>query len=205
MIWFLNLADLDQEAIGKMKSSRHRLRDRNASVTLEFILVLPFLVVTLLAIAQFSVALLLRQAVTHAAVVGAREAGKYEDISEVARAVDGVLQGAHEIDVATVSLSGVSPPYTATVLPVGTSGVQIALEVGSGVGPVTTYFPPAGDPNFIDCPLPATPSVQSDEVRVTVGIDLGRSPMFNWLYSFSPDYVDFGNRCFSVSSLVKKE
>jgi hypothetical protein len=85
---------------------------RNASVTLEFILVLPLLVVILFAVAQFTVALLIRQAVTHAAIVGAREAGKGEGIEEVARAVDGVLDGAHGIDVATVT---VPPGHTARI------------------------------------------------------------------------------------------
>ena len=47
-----------------MNRRRQRRRFRDASVTLEFILVLPLLVVTLFAVAQFTVALLVRQAVT---------------------------------------------------------------------------------------------------------------------------------------------
>lgn len=188
-----------------MQFSRQRRRDRNASVTLEFILVLPFLVVTLFAIAQYSVALLVRQAVTHAATVGAREAGKYEDIEEVARVVDAVLDGAHDIDVATVTVPGGTPPLEDTVTPVANSGVRIVLEVGQpdAAGRNATPYD-FGDPN-VTCEPPATPVVQSDEVRVTVCIDLGRRPMCSWLYSFSPDYVDFSNRCFRVSALVKKE
>ncbi|HPM81584.1 MAG TPA: pilus assembly protein [Candidatus Anammoximicrobium sp.] len=174
-------------------------------MTLEFILILPFLVVTLLAIAQYSVALLIRQAVTHAATVGAREAGKYEDIEQVARAVDAVLEGAHDLDVATVIVPAGTPPLEDIVTAVANSGVRIVLEVGqpdaAGRNATPYYF---GDTN-VTCDPPASPVVQPDEVRVTVCIDLGRSPMCNWLFSFSPDYVDFSNRCFSVSSLVKKE
>lgn len=188
-----------------MKSPRQRRRYRNASVTLEFILILPFLVVTLLAIAQYSVALLIRQSLTHAATVGAREAGKYEDIEEVARVVDAVLDGAHNIDVATVTVPGGAPPLEDTVTAVADSGIRIVMEVGqpdaAGRNATPYYF---GDTN-VTCNPPATPVVQSDEVRVTVCIDLGRSPMCNWLFSFSPDYVDFSNRYFSVSSLVRKE
>lgn len=174
-------------------------------MTLEFILILPFLVVTLLAIAQYSVALLIRQAVTHAATVGAREAGKYEDIEEVARVVDAVLEDTYNIDVATVTVPAGTPPLEDPVTAVADSGVRMVLEVGQPdtAGRVATpyYF---GDTN-VTCDPPATPVVQPDEVRVTVCIDLGRSPMCNWLFSFSPDYIDFSNRCFSVSSLVKKE
>jgi hypothetical protein len=183
------------------KSSRQQTR--NASVTLEFILVLPLLVVILFAVAQFTVTLLIRQAVTHAAIVGAREAGKGEGIEEVARAVDGVLEGAHGIDVATVTPR--TPPLSASVLDVADSGVQIVLEVGQpdaeGRHAAPYYF---GDMN-VTCIPPATPEIRFDEVRVTVCIDLGRHPMGNWLHRFSPDYVDFSNRHFSISSLAKKE
>jgi hypothetical protein len=178
---------------------------RNASATLEFILILPLLVVTMLAVAQFTVALLIRQAVTNAATVAAREAGKGEGIAEVARAVDGVLERAHGIDVALVTVPAGTPPVIAAVDAVADSGVQLALEVGQpdSEGRLATpyYF---GDPN-VPCVPPVEPIVQADEVRVTVAIDLSRRPMSNWLYSFSSDYVDFSNRRFTVSSLVKKE
>jgi hypothetical protein len=178
---------------------------RNASVTLEFILVLPLLVVILFAVAQFTVALLIRQAVTHAAIVGAREAGKGEGIEEVARAVDGVLDGAHGIDVATVTVPPGTPPVSALVDAVADSGVRIVLEVGqpdAGGRNASAYS--FGDTNVI-CIPPDVPVVQSDEVRVTICIDLGRHPMGNWLFRFNPGYVDFSNRRITVSSLVKKE
>jgi hypothetical protein len=182
-----------------------RQHARNASVTLEFILVLPLLVVILFAVAQFTVALLIRQAVTNAATVAAREAGKGEGIEEVARAVDGVLQVAHGIDVAIVTIPPGVPPVVATVDAVPDSGVQIVLEVGQPDADGRNATPYAfGDPS-VPCIPPAVPIVQGDEVRVTIAIDLARHPMANWLYSFNPDYVDFSNRRFTVSSLVKKE
>lgn len=186
---------------------KRRPQDRHASVTLEFILVLPFLVVTLLAVAQFSVALIVRNAITQAATVGAREAGKYEDIEEVARAVDAVLENTHGIDVATVTTTATPPwPSTDTVTAVANSGVRIVLEVGQPDAAGRNASPyDFGDTN-VTCNPPTSPVVQSDEVRVTVCIDLGRSPICNWLYSFNPaEYVNFSNRCFTVSTLVKKE
>ena len=189
-----------------MNRRRQCRRFRDASVTLEFILVLPFLVVTLFAVAQFSVALLIREAVTQAVIVGAREAGKYEGLNEVARAVDGVLQGAHGIDIATVTMppGPPPPPVTATVTAVANSGVRVWLEVGQPDAPLRPASSDFGDA-AVPCMPPATPVVQPDEVRVTVAIDLGRSPMCNWLYTFSPEYVDFSTRYFRVSSLVRKE
>ena len=167
--------------------------------------VLPLLVVTLFAVAQFTVALLVREAVSQAAAVGAREAGKYEDIEQVARVVDAVLDGAHDIDVATVTVPAGTPPLEDTVTAVANSGVRIVLEVGQpdAAGRNATPYD-FGDMN-VTCDPPVTPVLQSDEVRVTVCIDLGRRPVCSWLYSFSPDYIDFSTRCFRVSSLVKKE
>jgi hypothetical protein len=189
-----------------MSRRRPRRRYRDASVTLEFILVLPLLVVTLFAVAQFTVALLVRQAVTHAATVGAREAGKHEDIEEVARVVDAVLEGSHDIDVADVALAAPPPPREDTVTPVINSGVRIVLEVGqldTAGRPAQAVF---SDPNLnCQCDPPASPVLQSDEVRVTVCFEMRRHPICNWLYSFSDDYVDFGNRILSASALVKKE
>jgi hypothetical protein len=190
-----------------MSRRRQRRQYRDASVTLEFILVLPLLVVTLFAVAQFTVALLVRQAVTQAAIVGAREAGKGEGIVEVARAVDGVLDGAHGIDLATVTFtpgSAPSAPGSASVTPVALSGVRVWLEVGQPdvlSPPITSSF---GD-TAVPCLPPTTPVVQADEVRVTVAIDLGRRPMCNWLFNFSPEYVDFSTRYSQISSLVRKE
>ncbi len=189
-----------------MSRRRQRRSNRDASVTLEFILVLPLLVVTLFAVAQFAVALLVRQAVTQAALVGAREAGKGEGIDEVARAVDGVLDGSHGIDVAMVSYVAGTPPATAgsaTVTAVADSGVRILLQVGQPDSRgATSYFGDAA----VTLMAPVAPA--ADEVRVTVAIDMGRRPMYNWLFNFSPDEfvdVDFSVRDFQISSLVKKE
>jgi len=168
-----------------MNRRRQRRSNRGASVTLEFILVLPLLVVTLFAVAQFTVALLVRQAVTQAAIVGAREAGKGEGIDEVVRAVEGVLQGSHGIEVDA------------------DSGVRVLLQVEApDARPATSEF---GDASVTLVP-PAAPA--DGEVRVTVAIDMGRRPMYNWLFNFSPDDfvdVDFRVRDFQISSLVRKE
>lgn len=187
-----------------MRRRRQRCRFRDASVTLEFILVLPLLVVTLFGIAQFTVSLLVRQAAAQAAVVGAREAGKGEDIAEVARAVHGVLYGSHGIAVANVTNTSGTPPVTATVTPVVGSGVRVWLEVGQ---PDVVLFRPATS-SFGDTSVPEVlpaPAIAANEVRVTVAINLARQPIYNWLYNFSPEYVDFSTRYLRVRSLVQKE
>lgn len=189
-----------------MSRRRQRRSNRDASVTLEFILVLPLLVVTLLAVAQFTVALLVRQAVTQAALVGAREAGKGEGIDEVARAVDGVLDGSHGIDVATVAYSAGTPPSTpgsVSITAVPNSGVHVLLQVGQpdvGLRPASTEF---GD---LSVPLMPPATVPGPgEVRVTVAINLARRPTYNWLFNFSPEFVDFTTQNVQISSLVEKE
>lgn len=166
-----------------------RRAPRGGSVTLEFILVLPLLVVTLFAVAQFTVALLYRQAVSHAATVAARVAGQGEGINGVAQVVDDVLRTAHGINVLPDNSS---------------SGVRIVLEVGQSDAwgrPASSSF---GDPSMT-CNPPATPTVGPNQVRVTICFKLNRNPPFNWLHNFNNDYVDFSQGVFQISSLVEKE
>jgi hypothetical protein len=177
-----------------------RNHGRSAAATLEFILVLPFVVVLLLATAQFSVALLMRNAVTQAAAVAAREAGKGEDVQEAGRAVDAVLERAHSINVADVDTA--TDPATAVAVP--NSGVRVLLEVGqpdAAGRPAESDF---GDLS-LSCSPPASPPLQADQVRVTVCFDLSTRPMSNWLFSFDDGLVNFNNRRFQISSLAKKE
>jgi hypothetical protein len=154
-----------------------------------------FLVLTLLAIVQFSVALLMRQAVTHAATVGVREAGKGEAIEEVALAMDNVLETSHGIDVVD-EVGGV-------VTPIVDSGVRVFLQVGQPDVLSRPAETDLGDTTLVCGPLPPAPA--ADEVRVTICIDLTTRPLCNWLFSFDDTAVDFNGRYFQVSSLVKKE
>src|SRR3990172_5607939 len=71
---------------------------RGGAITLEFILVLPVILVLFLAGIQFGTLVLIDHAVSHAATVGAREAGKGASLAEVVSVVEAVL-GPHCITI----------------------------------------------------------------------------------------------------------
>ena len=122
--------------------------------------------------------MIFQPAVIHAATVGAREAGKGADISEIVACVDGVLA-----------------PHCITISDTAGSGTKVILE--EGLGPVTTEF---GDPN-LTCDLPAN-ALLTDEVRVTVCIHFSAVPMCDALAPFGFSLAD---KRFEASSLVKVE
>ncbi len=150
---------------------------RRGAVTLELILALPILVVLLIATFELTIVLLVKPAVTHAATVGAREAGKGADVDELAEVVQAVI--------------GVN---CITVSDAPGSGTKIVLEDGTEE---TTQF---GDPNMV-CPTPGNP-LNSDEVRVTVCIEYEVTPICDALRDFG---FSLAGRTFRASSLVKKE
>ena len=115
-----------------MRGSTHRERRRGVT-TLELILVMPVIVVMLVAILEFGTLMVLQSTVTHAATVGAREAGKIADIDEVVEAVQAVL------GVNCITLSEASG-----------SGTKVILE------DVTNLPSQFGDPT-LDCQLRRTP------------------------------------------------
>jgi hypothetical protein len=154
-------------------------RRRAGVQTLELILAMPVIVVTLVAIVEFGTVQTVLSAVTHAATVGAREAGKGATLLEVASSVDGVLEP-HGIDV----VDGNAP----------VAGTKVLVETGA----LVEIF---GDLS-LGCGPPAAPILNADEVRVTVCIDLDNTPVLdvlcNWGFPFPGD-------CFRVSSVVKRE
>jgi hypothetical protein len=150
---------------------------RRGAVTLELILTLPVIVVLLVAIFEYGTIMVLQAAVTHAATVGAREAGKCSDVSLVARVVQSV------VGVNCITISDVPGSGTKVVLEDGTEGVSVF-----------------GDPN-LNCQLPTNP-LNPDEVRVTVCVALSAAPVCDPLGDFGFSLLGCQ---FQVSSLVKKE
>ncbi len=150
---------------------------RRGAIALELILTLPILVVLFVATFEYGMLMILQPAVTHAATVGAREAGKCSDIELVARVVQSI------VGVNCITISDAPDSGTKVILEDGTKG--------------TTEF---GDPN-LDCQTPSNP-LNPDEVRVTVCVDLEATPLCDPLGAFG--FSLFGCR-FQVSSLVKKE
>jgi len=143
--------------------------------------VLPILLIASLATIQFGIALVVSQAVTHAATVGAREAAKMADtggvgvdMDELVCVVESVL-GTHGITIGT--------------------DASVVLEDPTGSNPIEQR-------GTLVCNPPSTPVPQSSEVRVTVCVDLGKKPFLNCLTVFG---LDFSGRRFTASSLLRKE
>ena len=171
--------------------SDRRVSTRRGSVTLEFILVAPILIILTWAVFQYGVLLLVHQAVTHAATVAAREAGKGEPIDVIGRVVDHVLV-VHCLDIADDNGD-----------PIPNSGIRVLLETGDPLGgpPIVDSF---GDVNVV-CEAPDGPPVQPDEVRVTVCLDISKSPICNFLFQFGLVELTLEGKRLEISSLVKKE
>ena len=153
-----------------------RCRPRRAVITLEFILCLPVLVITLVAAVQYGTAMIVRQAVSHAAAEGAREAGKGADASDVVARVQAILA-----------------PHNLWINNNG-SGVKVLLE--DGINAPQSF----GDSTL--AATPPAPNPSAAEARVTVCLDLTTSPLSNWLSAYG---IDFTGKRFQVSSLVLKE
>lgn len=151
---------------------------RRAVTTLELLLVIPILVIVLVFCVQFGIVALYQAAVTHAASVAAREAGKGEDLDAVIDVVQPIV-GIHGIEIR-------DDPG---------SGVKVILEGPSGE-PAREY----GDPELI-CPLPANP-VEGYQVRVTVCVDLAATRFCDALAVWG---LTFAGRMLRASSLVMLE
>lgn len=117
---------------------------RKGSLTLQIVLVLPILLVATIAIIQLGFLLTLRQAVYHAATVGAREAAKGGDIDHVTCVVNSILR-THGIQV-------------------GTCASVILEDVAVSLTPIQA--------GTATCYPPPTPVLDGNEVRVTVCVDL---------------------------------
>jgi Flp pilus assembly protein TadG len=157
-------------------------RRRRGAVTLEFIIALPILVIVTLALVQYGVLLLVQQAVTHAATIGAREAAKGADVVATAASVSNVLSGTHGI----------------TISDTAGSGAKVLLESSDNLAIVTeTEF---GDPD-LTCNPPA-PALGANEVRVTVCLSLTSKPLLNVLAAYG---LSFSGKRFEISALAKKE
>ena len=176
--------------------SSHALRARRTSmrrgsVTLEFILVTPIIIILTWAVFQYGILLLVQQSVTHAAAVAAREAGKGEPIDVIGRVVDNVLM-VHCLDIADENGD-----------PIADSGMRVLLETGDPMGGPATVES-FGDAS-VECDPPDDPAVQPDEVRVTVCLDLTKPPICNFLLNFGLTELTFEGKRLVISSLVKKE
>lgn len=168
-----------------MSRSKTRRRSkwdcRSGAETIELIVSLPLLFFALIGIVQYSIQTLVQQAVTQAAQVAAREAGKGATLTNVVDAVNTILA-----------------PHNITISSTAGSLTKVVLETSDTV-PVTTTVD-FGDPG-VSC-TPPSPTLGVNEARVTICIGLTKTPLLNALPSFG---FDTTGKQFEISSLVKKE
>ncbi len=146
-------------------------------MTLEAILGLLVLVILFVAVLEFGIAGTVRHAVSHAATVGAREAGKGADINQLALVVEEVLS-----------------PHNLMLGPSAT----VILEDPAAVLPAD-QIQRAGT---LACDPPAMPALTLRDVRVTVCVRADTEPFINGLAPFG---VDISQRLITVSTVVRKE
>jgi len=137
-----------------------RRSKRRGVYTIELILVMIVLVLATFVSLQFGIALIVKQAVAHAATVAAREAAKANpaDVPELEAIIERVLAG-HQITIG--------------------SDASFVLENPNPQ-------PPQGT---LPCTPPATPVLDGDEVRVTVCVSLTAHPILNILEAYGVDFT----------------
>jgi hypothetical protein len=153
---------------------RFRAARRRGVSTFESIMVLVVLIIASFAAFQFGLALIVKQTVSHAATVAAREAAKGATADELICVVNRLFQ-----------------EYRMQIGP----DVSLVLEDPTAVIPID----PRGS---LPCVPPATPILDSDEVRVTVCVSLTAGPFVNILKFYGIDYT---GRTFEISSVATKE
>jgi hypothetical protein len=132
---------------------------RRGAVTFESVLVLFVLVMASLGAVQFGLALIVKQAVSHAATVAAREAAKGADADELVCVVERILAG-HRIEIG--------------------DRATLVFE-DAGLAPQTR--------GTLPCPPPEEPEIEGDEVRVTVCVSLDGPPFVNILSPYGVDFA----------------
>ena len=147
--------------------------------TLELLLVTPIIVIALIAIMEFGTLHIVQSAVTNAANEGARLAGQGANIDDVVDAVQDV------VSLHNITLSNAV-----------NAGTDVVLERGSL--PADHYN---SSPGFT-CATPTPATVDPNEVRVTVCLELDNTPVINVLSSFG---FPFPKDRFQIGAVAKKQ
>jgi hypothetical protein len=141
------------------RSPRRRSRRRGVS-TIELVAVLVVLILATFVSLQFGIALIVKQAVAHAATVAAREAAKANpaDREELQVCIERVLA-----------------PHR--------------IKMGKHASFVIENPSPQPRVGQLPCQPPAEPALDSDEVRVTVCVSLTAHPILNILADYGIDFT----------------
>ncbi len=174
-----------------MRRNPRGIEQRRRGVqTLEVILVTPVIVLVLLATLEFGMLNITHAAITHAATVGAREAGKLLPNGDIAltEVVDEVNEVLAANDINITNAAG--------------SGTKLTIQDGADPANPLTF----GDPS-LTCGPPASPVLDADEVRVTLCIDFGATKLNGApvIDAFSYCGFTFAGKQFKASAVVKKE
>jgi hypothetical protein len=137
-----------------------RARRRGVS-TFESLLVLVVLIIASFAAFQFGLALIVKQTVSHAATVAAREAAKGATSDELICVVNRLFQE-YRMEIG--------------------DDVSLVLEDPTAVDPIV-------EEGSLPCVPPATPILDLDEVRVTICVSLTAGPFVNILKFYGIDYT----------------
>jgi hypothetical protein len=165
-------------------------KSRRGGVVLELILVTPIIVAALVGGLEYGMLNITQAGVTHAATVAAREAAKLNPSDDI---VLGEVVG---------EVNAVLGTYGIVLSDTAGSGTKLVIEDGLNLGSPLVF----GDPGLA-CPPPAGPSLNLDEVRVTLCIEfsatkLNGAPVIN---AFDLCGFTFDGKRFHISSVVKKE
>lgn len=133
---------------------------RRGTSSIEVVLVVFVLVVATFVSLQFGIALIVKQAVAHAATVAAREAAKANpaDLDELECIIERVLEG-HQI------------------------------KIGPKASFVLEDPDPQPQRGTLPCSPPAEPEIDGDEIRVTLCVSLTAHPILNILQAYGIDFT----------------
>ena len=177
-------------------------RHRPGAVLVEFLLSFPILFIITLALFQFGILILVQQAITAAAVQGAREGAKIGHGDSMDDVADGVAETVDQylsVHGLVFDTKGTDPDVDNDTNP---DQVRVLIERNPSTGATQTRQ--RGN-TALDCeangPLPG-----EDEIRITVCVQLtdstGCHPVPNWLSAFG---LSFSDREFQISSLANLE
>jgi hypothetical protein len=139
----------------------HCAGERRGAVTMEAVLAVGILLLLVIAAVELNILVTVQNAVAHAAIKAAREAGKGADITEVAEVVEVVLE-----------------PHGIVI---GDNASVILEDAG------TRSEQSRGD---LPCVPPASPELDSEYVRVSVCVSLGAIPFLEYLDGFGLGFLN---------------
>ena len=160
-VMFAVKRSMSPKRIARRRGLRLRKPTRRGFQTVEVIVVLPIVLIATLAVFEYGIAMVVEQAITHAATVAAREAGKGATMDQIESDVNAVL-APHNLEVGEF-----------------VSFIVEDLEANE----------PVDQRGTLTCDAPTAPAIEIDDVRVTVCVDLSAQPFLNGLQAYGLDFA----------------